>query len=196
MWHVLSSSFDCTVRQRNFWQPTLVQAQWSNHFQTWCLVSKCLFGMLSRMANVSWQLLKSPSWLKPEDRKIIIFSLVFRRWVICMVSWSLLNTRKVILWQEWLDEKWMDGTDDCQYMTLSLFNVRKSIISAVRYFLLFQSFLITLDSSTECHNIPGLEKKWNLCLLICIYINILTCYCSVVQRRNLRDENGERWSKS
>lgn len=86
----------------------------------------------------------------------------------------------------------MDGTDDCQYMTLSLFNVRKSIISAVRYFLLFQSFLITLDSSTECHNIPGLEKKWNLCLLICIYINILTCYCSVVQRRNLRDENGER----
>lgn len=26
------------------------------------------------------------------------------------------------------------------------------------YFLLFQSFLITLDSSAECHNIPGVEK--------------------------------------
>lgn len=159
MWHVLSSSFDCTVRQRNFWQPTLVQAQWSNHSQTWCLVSKCLFGMLGRMANVSWQLLKSPSWLKPEDRKIIIFSLVFRWWVICMVSWGLLNTRKVILWQEWLDEKWINGTDDCQYMTSSLFNVRKWILSAVRYFLLFQSFLITHDSSTDCRNIPGLEKS-------------------------------------
>lgn len=165
MWHVLSSSFDCSVRQRNFWQPTLVQAQWSLKSLSDVMFSFQMplwhawqNGQCLLTAHTLWGLLKSPSWLKPEYRKLIVFSLFYRWWVICMVSWSLLNTRKVILWQEWLDERWMDGTDDYWYMTLSLFNVRKSIISAFRYFLLFQSFLITLDSSAECHNIPGVEK--------------------------------------